>query len=230
MQLRARVSSQGGGAQAKAARAKVFFAPAEAALPTPIASAVRDPGSRNTLLHLGAVYFLFGCTYIVYATFIVTTMVDARGYSGDVAGRFWAWVGFFSLFSGPLFGRISDRFSRRVGFVAVFGVQTVAYLLAGLGTGTAALYASIVLYGLAVWSVPTIMSATVADRVGPARAAGGFAFVTFFFAVGQVIGPTAAGWLADITGGFALSYTLSACLTTLAAVLALFLRPGRARI
>ncbi len=190
-----------------------------------------DPAARRreraTLLHLGALYFLFGCTYIVYATFIVTTLVDEHGMSGNVAGRFWAWVGLFSLFSGPLFGRISDRMTRRAGFMAVFGTQTAAYLLAGLGGGTAALYASIFLYGIAVWAIPTIMSATVADRLGPVRAAGGFAFVTFFFAVGQVIGPTGAGWLADLTGGFTLSYALSAGLTLLGGVLALFLRPGR---
>lgn len=196
-------------------------------------AAPTDPAARRreraTLLHLGALYFLFGCTYIVYATFIVTTLVDEHGMSGDVAGRFWAWVGFFSVFSGPLFGRISDRLTRRAGFMAVFGTQTAAFLLAGLGGGSAALYASIFLFGISAWATPTIMSATVADRLGPARAAGGFAFVTVVFAVGQIIGPTGAGWLADLTGGFTLSYTLCAGLTLGGAVLALFLRPGRAR-
>jgi MFS family permease len=82
----------------------------------------------------------------------------------------------------------------------------------------------VVLFGLAAWSIPTIMTATVADRLGPARTALGFSFITFFFAVGQVIGPTAAGALADVTGSFTMAYALSAVLTVTGAGLVAFLR------
>ncbi|HXY61481.1 MAG TPA: MFS transporter, partial [Nitrospirota bacterium] len=51
---------------------------------------------NKTIYLLGAIYFLFGFTYVIYATFIVTTMVRERGFSEAVAGNFWSWVGFLS--------------------------------------------------------------------------------------------------------------------------------------
>ncbi len=178
---------------------------------------------RRLLCHLGAVYCLFGLSYIVYGTFFVTALIDEHGFSNSTAGQFWSWVGACSLLSGPLFGKLSDVTTRKTGLAAAFAVQTAAYALASLHLGNIPIYLSVALYGGAVWSVPTIMSATVGDRLGPGRAALGFSIITFFFAVGQVIGPTAAGWLADVTGSFSISFAASACCTVLAAGLSLTL-------
>lgn len=182
---------------------------------------------KGVLGHLGLIYFLFGATYMVYGTFVVTTMVDELGFDQGAAGRFWAAVGFFGMFSGALFGRLSDAFSRRAGLMGAYGLQTAAYLLAGLASGPAPLYVSVFLYGISAFSVPTIMAATVADRLGPARAATGFAIITLFFAVGQVLGPVGAGRLADAMGGFSTGYLLTAGMTASAFILALFLKPVR---
>lgn len=189
----------------------------------PLAAPARE---RAFLVRLGVVYALFGLTYIVYGTFIVTTLVDQFGFPQDTAGRFWSCVGLFSLFSGLVIGRFSDRRGRRPGLAAAFAMQTAAYLLAGLGKSPLPLYLSVGLYGLSAWSVPTVVTAMVADRLGMARMAGGFAFITFFFAAGQVAGPALAGVLADALGGFQPAYTLSACATALAAFLALRLPPA----
>lgn len=182
-----------------------------------------DRSDRRFLLYLGGIYSLFGFTYIIYGTFFVTTLVDGHGFAEQLAGKFWAIVGAVSLVSGPLFGKISDSFGRKAGLMATFIVQSAAYVLAGLHLDGPPLYASVLLYGVAVWSIPTVVSATVADRLGPARTAKGFAFVTFFFALGQVVGPTVAGWLADLTGDFSSSYLLAAGLVGLAAILSAFL-------
>ena len=107
--------------------------------------------------------------------------------------------------------------------MTVFTVQTVAYLLAGSGIGTPALVASVVLYGIAAFAIPTIMAAAVADYMGLSRAAAAFSIVTFFFAVGQTIGPGAAGIIAEASGSFTTSYLCSAVLTAAALVFALFL-------
>jgi MFS family permease len=169
---------------------------------------------------------MFGLTYIIYGTFVVTTMVDEFGFGQGAAGRFWAWVGFFSLFSGTLAGKLSDLRGRRLGLAAAFAMQTAAYLLAGLGKSPLPLYLSVGLYGLSAWSVPAVMTALVADRLGPERTAGGFAFITFFLAAGQVAGPALAGVMADALGGFRPAYTLSALITALAVYLAMRLPPA----
>ncbi len=79
------------------------------------------------------------------------------------------------------------------------------------------------MYGLAVFAIPTIMTAAIADYLGLARAASAFATVTLFFAAGQVAGPGLAGMLARASGSFSHAYLLSAGLTLLACVAALAL-------
>ena len=175
------------------------------------------------LTHLGVLYFIFGATYVIYGTFIVTTMVEEYAYAEASAGMFWSWVGFFSLFSGTLFGLLSDKVGRKGGLMTVFGVQTLAYLLAGSRLGTLALFGSVVLYGIAVFAIPAIMAAAVGDYLGKARAAAAFSIITFCFAIGQTLGPALAGVVADATGTFTGSYLASAVLTGLAVVCAKFL-------
>lgn len=185
--------------------------------------------SLSILTHLGGLYFLFGATYVIYGTFIVTTMVEEYAYAEAGAGGFWSWVGFFSLFSGTLFGLLSDKMGRKGGLVTVFVVQTLAYLLAGSGMGAMALFGSVVLYGVAVFAIPAIMAAAVGDYLGKARAAAAFSLITVCFAIGQTVGPAVAGVIAETTGTFTVTYLASALLTAVAAVWAKFLpqpQPG----
>jgi MFS family permease len=152
-------------------------------------------GDGGILLRLGFLYLIFGVTFMVFGTFIVTTMVKEYGFTVQKAGLYWSWVGFFSLFSGVGFGAISDRIGRKRGLALAFTVQSVAYLLAGLKLGGTGLIVSIVLYGLAVFAIPAIMAAAIGDYLGLSRAATAFATVTIFFAIGQTIGPGGAGLL-----------------------------------
>jgi MFS family permease len=81
-------------------------------------------------------------------------------------------VGGLSIASGPLFGWLSDRLGRKIGMMTVYTLFTVAYALVAANLPNIFLYASIGIFGLAVWSIPTIMSAAVGDYMGPARAVG----------------------------------------------------------
>lgn len=172
------------------------------------------------LAHLGALYFAFGATYVIYGTFIVTTMVEEYGLAEASAGRLWSWVGFFSLFSGVAFGTLSDRIGRKGGLMAVFAVQTAAYLLAGSSLGAQGVFFSVALYGVAAFAIPAIMAAAIGDYLGKARAAAGFSIITFCFALGQTLGPALAGLHAEATGTFTWSYLASGGLTLAAAILA----------
>jgi MFS family permease len=205
-------------------------APASAAsgplgAPPPIAPAGAALRSRAVWV-LGALYAVFGFTYAIYVTFMVTMLVREKGFSEVVAGQFWSWVGLLSLLSGPVFGTLSDRLGRRAGLVLVFAVQAVAYALAAATLPEVFLYVSITCFGVAAWSIPTIMIAAVSDHVGAERALGAFGVITFFFGVGQVAGPALAGALAQRTGSFSSSFALAASLAGAAiAVSALLERP-----
>jgi sugar phosphate permease len=180
-------------------------------------------GDASLLVRLGLIYAAFGATFMIYGTFLVTTMVREYGFSEATAGFYWSWVGLFSLFSGVIFGGLSDRIGRKWGLVLVLLIQTIAYLLVGLKLGGVCLVASIILYGSAVFAIPAIMTAAIAEYLGLARAAASFATVTLFFAGGQSIGPAAAGLLARSSGGFSTAYLLAASLTLLGGMVALSL-------
>jgi len=180
-------------------------------------------GDGALLLRLGLLYLAFGATFMVFGTFIVTSMVRESGLSEAQAGHYWSWVGFFSVFSGVGFGSLSDRIGRKQGLALVFLVQSAAYLLAGLKLGAIGLLLAIVLYGSAVFAIPAIMAAAVGDYLGTARAAASFATITIFFAVGQTVGPAVAGLLARSYGSFSPALLFAGAITCSAALFSLVL-------
>jgi MFS family permease len=196
---------------------------------TASASAVAQRGKQNIyasgiMYYLGTIYFLFGYTYVIYATFIVTSLVKERGFSESIAGDFWAWVGVLSLFSGPVFGTLSDRLSRKAGLIIVFSLQMLSYLLAASGLPGVFLYLSIGFYGVVAWSIPSIMAAAVGDYVGARKAAAAFGLVTFIFGFGQISGPAVAGLLAEKTGSFSSSFYMAAFFAGVAIFFTAFLK------
>lgn len=178
------------------------------------------------IAHLGAIYFLFGYTYVIYATFIVTTLINEHGFAPTTAGYFWSVVGVLSLLSGPVFGTMSDRIGRKKTLALVFAIQTTAYLLVAAGPPPILLLLSVGLFGLVAWSIPSIIAAMVGDYAGPQQAARIFGLVTFIFAIGQIAGPAIAGVIAEQTGSFAGSFLMAGLCTILGLLLALRLKPA----
>jgi len=177
------------------------------------------PLDWRVIMHCGAIYFLFGFSYVIYATFIVTVLVNEYGFSEKVAGSFWSWVGLLSLVSGPVFGTLSDRLGRRTGLIIVFSIQTLSYLLVGLHLSGPALAMSIGCFGIVAWSIPSIMIALVGDLVGAQNTVRAFGLITFIFGMGQISGPYLAGLMAEQTGNFSASFLMAAVLTFFAAII-----------
>ena len=185
-----------------------------------------EPDNKSKLItHIGSIYFLFGFTYVIYATFIVTTLVEQYHFSEDKAGMLWMAIGVLSIFSGALFGGVSDRFGRKIGLIAVFIIQTLSYSLAASELGQTALFLSMILFGISAFSIPAIIAATISDMLPPAEAGKVFGYVTFFFGIGQIAGPSLAGFLAEQTHSFTSSYLLAAAATAVGVVLTAMLKP-----
>jgi MFS family permease len=182
------------------------------------------------LLHCGTIYFIFGFTYVIYVTFIVTVLVNEYGFSEKVAGTFWSWVGLLSLVSGPVFGTLSDRLGRKTGLMIVFSIQTLSYLLVGMQLTGPALMLSIGCFGIVAWSIPSIMIALVGDLVGAQNTVRVFGLITFIFGMGQISGPYLAGLMAEKTGNFSGSFLMAAAMTSVAVIISSRLKLSGAQV
>jgi len=154
-------------------------------------------------------------------------MVDSYGMQESQAGALWSWFGFLSIFSGLLFGALSDRIGRRAGMAVAFGVLGVSFALVGFEAGRIGLYLSVVLFGISAWSIPVIMAASAGDYFGATAAAGALAALMLIFSAGQAVGPIIAGVLAEMLGDFSLSYIVSAAASLGAIVMIAAIRPPR---
>ena len=144
-----------------------------------------------------ALYGLFGLSYIIYVTFFAETL-GRRGFSLSEGGRMWALAGALSAGSGPLWGALSDRIGRLEGIAIVFVLQAGAYL-AFLHTGSWSLLLSVTLFGVTAWGIPAIIGAATSE-VGYTDGVTALGQASIVMGLGQAVGPTLAGALADATG------------------------------
>jgi MFS family permease len=176
--------------------------------------------------HAGLVYVAFGFSYIIYLTFFVKHLVADGGYSQEAAGRLFMVVGWCSLLCGVIWGAVSDKIGRKWALVIVYLMHAVAFSLFALCPTPVGFTVSAVLFGLSAWSVPAIMAATCGDLLGSRLAPAGLGFITLFFGVGQALGPSVAGSIADATGSLSPPLLLAAGVALLGAVGASLLRRG----
>ncbi len=176
--------------------------------------------------HLGAVYAAFGFSYIIYMTFFVRYLVGELGYTRQAAGNLFMLVGWLSLGCGLLWGGLSDRIGRRLALVLVYVIQAASYSLFVLWPERPGVIFSTVLFGITAWSIPAIMAAVCGDVVGSRMAPAALGFITLFFGIGQALGPSVAGAMADATGSFVSPILLAAGVALLGAVGSWRLRPS----
>ncbi len=187
-------------------------------------SAFRDVVVVPEIWKLGAVYFMYGFSYIIYLTFFVAYLTKEMGVAPIAAGRIFAVLGIFSIFCGVIYGWISDVLGRRYGSMIAYGTLALSYVLFAFWKDTTGYYVSAVVFGIAAFSIPTIMAAAAGDAVGGRLAPAGLGFITLFFGIGQALGPVLGGYIKDATGTFTYAFLLSAAVSVIGAVGSLILR------
>ncbi len=162
----------------------------------------------SALLKLGLVYTLFGLSYIIFATFYASHLVNL-GFDIAMAGYFWSFVGFFSIFSTTFWGAVSDRIGRQKGLAIVYLLLGTSILVFGISSSLPGLLLGTAMAGAVIFAIPSIVQAYCGDIAGGEAAAAAIGFVTLFFGVGQMIGPSIGGYLADLTGNFVATLTFA---------------------
>jgi len=170
---------------------------------------LKDIFSHIPFIKTGLLYFVFGATAIMYMTFFVVAAITQWQVSTEISGIFWAILGITSIFSGPVFGMISDRIGRYSTLGILFGLQSVAHGLLAFNIPSIFLLVSAGIFGFSTWAVPSIMATISSELFGPSHTARILSLVTIFFGMGQIIGPLAAGIVTDATGDFGVIFGFS---------------------
>jgi MFS family permease len=179
----------------------------------------------SAVWHLGLVYVAFGFAYIIYVTFFTKHLIVEGGYTPEAAGSLFMVIGWSSLLCGLIWGAVSDAIGRRRSLIIVYLIHAVSFSLFALWSAPTGFTVSAILFGLTAWSIPAIMAATCGDVLGPRMAPAALGFITLFFGIGQALGPSVAGAIADATGTFLPTFLLAGGVSLLGAVVAAMLRP-----
>jgi MFS family permease len=170
---------------------------------------------------LTLIYFCFGFSYIIYAMFFVNFLIGEKGFSQVTAGVIWSLVGFISIGSAVIWGTLSDVCGRRLALAVVFTLQAVCYVMPVVTSNVIFVWSSAIIYGLTAWSIPGIVASYCGDLVGSKNAPTALGLVTFFFGIGQVLGPTCAGYIKEFTRSFGGAFYLAAFLALSGAALSI---------
>ncbi|MFZ5596310.1 MAG: MFS transporter [Bacillota bacterium] len=170
---------------------------------------------------LAITYFCFGFSYIIFATFFVGYLTGEKGLSQMDAGSVWSVVGCLSIGSAVIWGTLSDIIGRKRTLSIVLAFQAASYLLPVVTGSLLYVWISAVLFGFTAWSVPGIVTSFCGDLVGPRYAPTTLGLVTVFFGLGQVMAPTCAGYIKELSGSLNGGFIVAAAIAFAGAALCL---------
>lgn len=172
-------------------------------------------------------YTAFGVGYIGYMTFVVALLRE-QGVAPERITLFYALLGAAVLASARLWAGLLER-ARGGGALAFLNALLgLAALLPALSNWWPAVLLSGLMFGGVFLSVVASTTALVRHNLPASRWAAGISAFTIVFAAGQIVGPTAVGWIADGPGGLVRGLVFSALALWVGALLAWRQRPLRA--
>jgi predicted MFS family arabinose efflux permease len=145
-----------------------------------------------------AAYASFGIAYIAYATFAVAGFA-ARGVPPPVVTAVWSALGLASVAGGLAVVPVLAGRGARYSFVLPLATGALGCWISSW-PGAAAPVAGAICVGIGLAATPAVASAFARMRSDAATAAVAFTAVTTVFGVGQLLGPLAAGVVADHAG------------------------------
>ncbi|USK60056.1 YbfB/YjiJ family MFS transporter [Peribacillus asahii] len=160
---------------------------------------------REVYLHKGVllvaiIYGLIGFAYLIPQSFLFSYFLESNvdRYS---AGRIMAFGGIMSIFSGPLWGTISDRIGRKKSLLITLFLGAGSMLIPILFPIQIGFVVSQFLWGVTVVGMLSLIQALSTEQIHHSYAPIALGYTTVFFAVGQLAGPGLSGWMIDHVGG-----------------------------
>jgi predicted MFS family arabinose efflux permease len=188
----------------------------------PAGGAVRVPWAPMGMLLAG--YLMFGFGYIGYMTFIVTLLRE-QGLAPPWVAAFFGLLGAGVVASSWLWAGLLQRFRGGQPLALLCAILAAATLLPVVSARPAAVALSCVLFGCTFLSVVAATTAFVRHNLPATAWAGGIGAFTIVFALGQILGPSLSGRLADGPGGLERGFVFSAIALGLGALFGSRQRP-----
>lgn len=186
-------------------------------VPSTSPPSLRALGTVPSWVYLLSTYGAFGLSMSLFVNFFVASLEEESGYPTTTTGLIFAVFGVASLFGGPLYGTLSDRFGRnrimQMGFATMAGAS--ALLLVGSGPWP---WVSAAVFGLAFAGLPTTTATYLRDHLSALEFGSAFGVLTLSFGVGQLLAPQIGGWIGDTFASFSLVFVLAAGVAILAAL------------
>jgi predicted MFS family arabinose efflux permease len=164
-------------------------------------------------------YFMFGVGYIGYMTFVIA-LLKQQGMQAGVITAFYSLLGLAVVASSRIWAGMLDRFKGGQSIAILNALLAVATLLPALTAAPVVVFGSGLVFGAVFLSVVASTTALVRHNLPPAGWPAGISMFTTVFAFGQIVGPTAVGWIADGAGGLQHGLMFSAGALFVGAVLA----------
>jgi predicted MFS family arabinose efflux permease len=169
-------------------------------------------------------YGCFGIGYIGYMTFVVALLRE-HGASGQVITVFYTVLGLAVVASARLWARLLDHYKGGQALAVLNALLALATVIPAWSAPAWALGLSGLLFGAVFLSVVASTTAMVRHNLPSQEWARGISAFTIVFALGQIIGPTLVGWVADGPGGLPRGLGCSAAVLLIGALLAWRQRP-----
>ncbi|WP_286924194.1 MULTISPECIES: YbfB/YjiJ family MFS transporter [Lysinibacillus] len=145
-------------------------------------------------------YSLEGLGYIVTGTFIVSIAEESTSFHGDAA-FVWFVVGVAAIPSCIVWSKLAQRY----GYVRILLIsmlfQGLGIVLPAFATNTITLYISAFIFGATFMGITTVAT-TLARQISPVNSHQILGYLTAGYALGQMLGPSLAGALANYTNSY----------------------------
>ena len=163
-------------------------------------------------------YFMFGLGHIGYMTFVIALLKE-QGMGADTITLFYSVLGLAMMASSRIWARMLDRFKGGQPMAILTSLLSLATILPAVTTFPPLLFVSGLMFGAILLSMAAAATALVRHNLPDHAWSSGISAFTMAFALGQIVGPSVSGLIADGTGGLQRGLIFSALALLVAAVL-----------
>lgn len=183
-------------------------APITAANGQPTAATSHAVANKRLFSWLIVAYGCEGLGYIITATFLVE-MASSLPALHKFASYLWVVAGMAALPSCLFGAMLARRFGDVQVLVVAYLLQAVGVLLPVAIPNAFAGCVGAILFGGTFMGI-TALATNLGRKLRPHNSGGAIGLMTGTYGIGQVVGAGGAGWLASVSGGFAVPTIISA--------------------